>query len=89
MSGAAPATASPIPKSVTEVSSGPAAPRRSAHCPARTMPTTLVATVAANASANQRSPSRSCATVGMIVATASASKAAMKTSETPPTVAAR
>ncbi len=53
------------------------------------MPTTLAASVTENAAENQARPSRSALTVGMIVVTASASKAARKIRLTMPIVAQR
>ena len=53
------------------------------------MPTTLAARVAENAAENHARPSRSALTVGMIVVTASASKAARKIRLTMPIVAQR
>ena len=53
------------------------------------MPTTLAASVAENVAENHARPSRSALTVGMIVVTASASKATRKIRLTMPTVAHR
>jgi hypothetical protein len=53
------------------------------------MPTTLAARVAENAAENHARPSRSALTEGMIVVTASASKAARKIRLTMPIVAQR
>ena len=49
--GASPLTSTPTVNSTSDTSSAPAGPRRSLHAPAATMPTTELASGAANASA--------------------------------------
>ncbi|CPU67038.1 Uncharacterised protein [Mycobacteroides abscessus] len=84
MSCASPATSSPARKSPMPVHSGVVGPARSLQRPDATMPTTLDASDAANASVYSVSPSSSTATVGMAVATASASNAPRNTNATMP-----
>ena len=68
---------------------GGAGPRRSAQRPHATMPTTDEASVPPKASAYSGNPSSACATVGIAVATASASNAYSATSTTAPIVVPR
>nr|WP_231496277.1 hypothetical protein [Nocardioides sp. URHA0032] len=84
--GARPQTTSPRANSASDATSGTAGPRRSLQAPAVTMPTTPLASGAANDSAYRPTPSRSAATVGITVVTAVASNATSAQSANMPTV---
>src|SRR5512143_2260574 len=87
--GARPLTASPPANSASPRTNGGAGPRRSACSPATTMPTTVPRKKALVTQPYSRRPSRSRATTGRIVTTASASKATRVIVRTRPASRAR
>ncbi len=86
---AVPDSSSPAAKPAMPVVSGPSGPRRSAHCPASTMPNRLVVKYPENANAYSDTPCSSRAATGIAVPTAVASKAISRTTETMPMLSAR
>ncbi len=86
---AVPDSTSPAAKAPIPAVSAPSGPRRSAHCPASTMPNRLVVKYAENAKPYTEIPSSSRAATGMAVPTAMASKAISSTTETIPILSPR
>ncbi len=86
---AVPASSSPAAKAAIPALTAPTGPRRSAHCPASTIPNREVVKNPENANAYSDTPSSSRAATGMAVPTAVASKAISSTTETIPMLSAR
>lgn len=86
---AVPDSSSPAPNAAIPTASAPSGPRRSAHCPATTIPNRLVVKYEEKANAYSDTPSSSRAATGMAVPTAVASKAMRRTTAMVPMLRAR